>query len=82
MKFRLQLRQRKEANVSLHPKFLNPFLNKMTEYGFDQRNILPEDLTNRFNENEGNLGDLAELAENHNIDFNRYRVGPAEGSNT
>ena len=74
MKSRLQLRQRKKANVSLHPKFLNPFLNKMTEYGVDQRNILPEDLANRFNENKGNLADLAELTENYNIDFNRYRV--------
>ena len=54
----------------------------MTEYGFDQRCIPPEDLANRFNGNKGNLSDLAELAENHNIDFNRYRVDPAEGSNT
>ena len=82
MNSRLQLWERKVANVSLHPKFLNLFLNKMTEYGFDQRCILPEDLANRFNENKGNLGDLAELTENHNIDFNRYRVGPAERSNT
>ena len=54
----------------------------MTKYGFDQRCILPEDLANGFNENKGNLGDLFELAENHNIDFNRYRVGTAERSNT
>ena len=70
-------------NVPLHPKFLDPFLNKMTEYGFDQRCILPDHLANRFKDGEYNFDDdIVELAENHDIDFNRYRVDKAEGSNT
>ena len=54
----------------------------MTEYGFDQNCILPDHLAKKHIEEKLTSADLiADVAE-LKIDLNRYRVDPAEGSNT
>ena len=70
------------ANASLHPKFQAPFLNKMTEYGFDQNCFLPDHLAKKHIQEKLTNADLLANAAELKIDFNRYRVDPAEGSST
>ena len=54
----------------------------MTEYGFDQNCFLSDHLAKKHIEEKLTNAELLANAAELKIDFNRYRVDPAEGSST